>query len=182
MSKSASVFVLAEDKRQQDLIYSYFRARGFAPRQIRLIAAPVGETQNVGYVLKRYVVEVELLRRLSYTRGLVVAIDADDFSVEERKTQLNETLAATGKALRVDNEAIAVVVPRRNVETWLWHLDGNAVDETTNYKGSPVRDSHDTTNARRRFADYIVSGQEPFPNCPPSLQNARIELSRVPFK
>lgn len=182
MNKCASIFILAEDKPQQRLIRKYFRERGFSQRQIQDIPVPVGETQNIGFVLKSYAVEVALQRNVAYSRGLVVVIDADDNTGEHRKTQLDEGLEAAGKMRRDAGEAIAIVVPRRNVETWIWHLEGNAVDETANYKGSPVRDGHNMAIVKRRFADYIVTGQEPFPDCPPSLQDARVELLRVPHR
>lgn len=180
VSRCATVVVLAEDKRQQQLIRKYLRRRNFATSQIREVAAPVGQTQNVGYVLERYAVEVNAMRSATYSVGLIVVIDADDNTVLERKAQLEDELRKADTRLRAEGEAVALVVPRRNVETWIWHLEGNEVDEETDYKGKPVRPGHDMAEAKRQFAEFLVTGQEPFAGCPLSLQDARMELKRVP--
>jgi hypothetical protein len=182
MSRAALVVILGEDqnKRHQNLIRKYLKARGFADRQIRDLAVPVGETPGISFVLSRFASEVHDLRAVAYSRGLVVVIDADDREVSERKAQLEQKLREAGESLRAEDEAIAIVVPKRNVETWIWYLDGNAVDEITNYKGNPVRDNYDLAPAKRAFANFIISGQTPFPECPPSLQESRIELLRIP--
>ncbi|WP_123580831.1 hypothetical protein [Abditibacterium utsteinense] len=141
---------------------------------------PVGETPGITFVLSRYASEVHDLRLAHSSQGLIVAIDADEETVERRKNQLNEKLREAGEPARGEQEAIAIVVPRRNVETWVWYLDGNAVDESTDYKRTFVRDNHDMAEAKRAFAEFIVSGQAPSEECPPSLQDARAELLRIP--
>ena len=181
MSRAAMVFILGEDqnKRQQNLIRKYLKRRGFSDRQIRDLPCPVGDTPGISFVLSRYASEVHDLRVATYSRGLIVAIDADDETVETRKIQLNDRLIETGEAARGEQEAIAIVVPRRNIETWIWYFDGNAVDETTDYKRTFVRDNYDMAQAKRAFAEFIVSGHAPSEECPPSLQDARVELLRI---
>ncbi len=182
MSRAAMVFILGEDKnkRQQNLIRKYLKKRGFSDRQIRDLPCPVGETPGITFVLSRYSSEVHDLRAAPYSRGLIVAIDADEESVETRKAQLNARLSEAGEPARGEQEPIAIVVPKRNVETWVWYLDGNAVDESTDYKRTSVRDNHDMAHAKRAFAEFIVSGQATSKECPPSLQDARVELLRIP--
>lgn len=160
MSRAALVVVLGEDKnkRQQNLIRKYLKRRGFSDRQIRDVACPVGETPGISFVLSRFASEVHDLRVATYSRGLIVAIDADDKTVEERKSELLGRLKEVGEAARGEQEAVAIVVPRRNVETWIWYLDGNAVDEITDYKRTFVRDNHDMAGAKRAFAEFMVTG------------------------
>lgn len=184
MSRAAMVFILGEDskKRQQNLIRKYLKKRGFTDGQIRDLPCPAGETPGINFVLSRYASEVHDLRVATYSRGLVVAIDADEETVVIRKVQLDEKLTDFGEPARGEQEAIAIVVPMRNVETWIWYLDGNAVNESTDYKRSFVRDNYNLAAAKGAFADFIVSGQAPFDDCPPSLEDARIELLRIPHK
>ncbi|HEX8464940.1 MAG TPA: hypothetical protein VF627_10025 [Abditibacterium sp.] len=182
MSKPSQVFILGEDanKAQQNLIRKYLKKRGFSDRQIRDLPCPVGETPGISFVLSDFAKQVHNLRVATSSKGLIVAIDADEETVATRKSQLEEKLRTAGEAARGEQEAIAIVVPKRNVETWIWYLEGNAVDETSNYKKSSVSGNHDMAEAKRAFADFIVSGQVPFEDCPPSLEDARIELLRIP--
>lgn len=184
MSRAAMVFILGEDskKRQQNMIRKYLKKRGFTDRQIRDLPCPAGETPGISFVLSRYDSEVHDLRAAAYSRGLVVAIDADEETVSTRKAQLDEKLDEAGEPARGQQEAIAIVVPKRNIETWIWYLDGNLVDENTDYKRTFVRDNHNMAQAKIVFAEFIVSGQPPSPNCPPSLEDARDELLRIPHK
>lgn len=178
MSRAALVVILGEDSK----IRKYLKKRGFSDRQIRDLPCPAGQTSGISFVLSRYAAEVHDLRVAHNVRGLVVAIDADDETVARRKEQLDEKLALAGELPRGAQENIAIVVPKRNVETWIWYLDGNAVDETTDYKGAPVRDNHNIAGAKTAFAEFAVSGQPPFNDCPPSLEEARTELLRIPHK
>lgn len=167
---------------QQQLINKYLRKRGFTNQQIRMLATPAGKSQDVNFVLERYSAEANAQRNKHGSSALVVVIDADENTVQARKSQLDKALRDAGETERTEGEAIALVVPRRNVETWVWHLEGNAVDEETNYKNNPVRSGHSLSGVKLRFADYIITGQEPFPPAPPSLQDARAELKRVPHR
>ena len=184
MSRAAMIVVLGEDsrKRQQDLIRKYLKKRGFADRQIRDLPCPAGETPGISFVFARYAVEAHDLRVASYSRGLIVVMDADEETVATRKVQLDEKLTEAGEDARKEQEAIAIVVPKRNVETWIWYLHGNTVDESTEYKRSFVKDNHDMAAAKVAFAEFVVSGQAPWDDCPPSLQDARSELLRIPHK
>ncbi len=62
--------------------------------------------------------------------ALIVVIDADMGDVERRTRQLREALP--GDPRRGD-EAIVHFIPRRHVETWILHLTGEQVDETSDY-------------------------------------------------
>jgi hypothetical protein len=183
MSRPAQIIILGEDKnkRQQNLIRKYLKKRGFSDSQIRDIPCPVGETPGISFVWSQFAKEVHLLRAASYSRGLIAVIDADDETIESRKIELNERLREVGQGVRGEQEAIAIVVPRRNIETWIWYLDGNSVDETTDYKRTSVRDNYDLATSKRAFAEFIITGQKPFDDCPPSLEDARIELARIPL-
>jgi len=183
LSRCARIIVLLEDARHEQFIRKYLRERGFSHREIQVEPAPAGKSKDVNFVLERYAAEANAQRNAHYSRGLIVVIDADDYAVPERKSQLDEKLHKAGYARRAEAEAIAIVVPSRNIETWIWYFLGNSVEEATNYKTSQLGSGSDVASeVKRHFADYIVSGQEPFSGCPPALQDARVELNRVPHK
>ena len=80
------------------------------------------------------------------------------------------------------NDRVCLVVPRRNVETWIWYFDNHPVDEITDYKGTYVSGKYDFQPAKRAFAQYIVDGIAPLEPAPPALLEARADLLRVPHK
>lgn len=182
MSRPASVIILGEDtnKRQQNMVWRYLRKRGYSPKQIYIRPCPVGDTPGIAFVRSKYPIEVHSLHVATASQGLVVAIDADEETVAARKIELDQRLKDAGEAARGDDEPIAIIVPKRKIETWIWYFDGNAVDEATDYKRSSVKDNHDASSANRAFAEFVISGQAPDANCPPSLEDARDELLRIP--
>ena len=176
MSRFAQIVVLAEDKPQQNLLRAALKKLGIHNGELIVEAPVLG--QNCGWVREHLPPEVEVLREKSYLRAVIAVVDADEYTVAERKGWLDGTL----KPARGPQENIVYVIPRRHIETWVWYLEGNAVDENGDYKkknGGTVRDDHDLASAKRVFADYIQTGHEPFPNCPDSLRDARAELRRV---
>jgi hypothetical protein len=56
--------------------------------------------------------------------GLVVIIDADKSTLQERLDWLALTLNEDSQENRQANEAIAIFVPKRNIETWIHYLQG----------------------------------------------------------
>ena len=90
---------------------------------------------------------------------------------------MDDLLAATEQERRNLNEHIAIVVPRRNVETWLFYLAGNVVDEETDYK--PRCNSFDNGAYATKFAGFTVPRRDLPVDCPPALRYAcEVELPR----
>jgi hypothetical protein len=69
---------------------------------------------------------------------LIVIVDADNGTVARRIGQMDAALAQfpepRTQTLRIRDEKIARLVPRRNVETWIKALNSENVDETEDYK------------------------------------------------
>jgi hypothetical protein len=88
-------------------------------------------------VRERYAQAVRAYRERSQRAktALIVAIDADAGEVSRRVRQLREALERADLAARTDVEVIVHLIPRRNVETWILCLDGQPVDEITDYSG-----------------------------------------------
>jgi hypothetical protein len=64
----------------------------------------------------------------------VAVIDADTSSVNDRLLQLKQSLTQNGKPGRAADERIVLLSPKRNIETWIFHLLGNDVNEEDDYK------------------------------------------------
>jgi hypothetical protein len=104
-------------------------------------------------------------------------IDADSMTVDQRGRQLSNELRAAGFAGRGD-EPIAVLIPKRHVETWLRALLGSAVDEISDYK----RPSPTPDEIRAAAASLCVAlgGTELPADWPASLVASAPEWRRIP--
>lgn len=137
MSKPSLVIIVIEDDHHAMLIRRYLKKRGLEEHQMRIERAPAGEGSAENWVRNKFVKEVAIYRnRQTRARtALIVVIDADTYTVQERLRQLDEALGEGGVE-RIDpaRERIARLIPKRNVETWILCLNGNEVDEEIDYK------------------------------------------------
>lgn len=119
MSKRyASVVVPCEDIQQRVFLYRYLIEKGIGPRAIRIEQCPAGRGDAKQWVTQQHVIEVRALRRKPHLSiALITMLDADDLSVADRKQELDTALAASGQERRQPSERIAVLAPRRNIET-----------------------------------------------------------------
>lgn len=184
MSLAAEVVLLAEDVRHRKLIRRHLIARGYNHRRIRVVPwTPKFETPCIGFVIDQYPVEVEALRKLANRRScaLVVVVDADEAAVERRLQQLDVILRSHKLLQRQTSEAISIVIPKRNIETWMHYLCGNEVDEVVDYK--PLCRSLDAGESATQFARFTIP-RRPIPqDCPDSLRYCcEEELPRIPSR
>lgn len=134
-NRYSEVVVLCEDSTHLNFVRRYLIQRGIERRRVRGKVAPSGRGAGSQYVLKGYPKEVNAIRSKPHLRaGLVAIIDADALSIKERLGQLEKLLVEDGQTGRGETERIAVLSPKRNIETWIFHLLGNAVDEEAGYK------------------------------------------------
>ena len=90
---------------------------------------------------------------------------------ERRRESLLSSLPEAGMPPLTEAEHIVLLLPTRNVETWVWCLLGHSTDEVTDYK-QRVRDE----NLRAVFKDRWVPTRQ---NEPPSLGRGRVEWGRI---
>jgi hypothetical protein len=69
---------------------------------------------------------------------LIAIVDADTGTVAHRIGEMDRGLTQAQeprvRAIRIQDETIARLVPRRNIETWILALNSSTVNETENYK------------------------------------------------
>ena len=98
--------------------------------------------------------------------------------MEQRVAQLQLALQDMGLQPCGPKERVAHLLPKRNVETWLLCLNGESVDEVTDYKTRAEVDSLISPGAEALFiwsrANAIVPS-----HCVPSLRFALTEIRRV---
>ena len=126
------VVILCEDYMHLNFVRRYLVGCGIESRRIRGEVSPSGRGSGAQYVIENYPVEVKALRSRPHVRaGLLVVVDADTFPVEERFRQLERSLGQPGRG---DAERIGLLAPKRNIETWIFYLLGNTVNEEDDYK------------------------------------------------
>ncbi len=122
---------MCEDKQQEVFARYFLQKRGFKARDIIYRELPDGKKSGEQSVREKYSDEVKAYRSKAnhLSIGLVVLIDADNNSVIKKFQELDALLEKPRKP----NEAIAIFVPKRNIETWIYSLQGEIVDEETKY-------------------------------------------------
>jgi len=183
MAKPSQVIILVEDRRHQQFLRGYLRRVGLEPHAFRFVPTSSGTGSGEQWVRERFPIEVESYRRRQAETKLIVVIDADNRSVQERLAQLDQKLREAGATpIRPRDEQIARLVPRRNVETWILCLNGTPVDEETNYKN----DGHDWLRLIRSGIETLYAWTRPHApvpaSCVASLQLGVVELGRLDFR
>ncbi len=171
-----TVVVLCEDRAHYRLARGFLMQRGFDGRKIRPHQAPAGGGDAKAYVRDQYPVELRGLRSGHVRLALVVVMDADNVSVEERKKFLESD------AQRKSKEPVAHIVPKWQVENWLYYLDTGTVDESQHGPGLS-RYPKSTTNYdpfAKRLHGLAADWHNGLPEngIPPSLRDACHEWIR----
>jgi hypothetical protein len=176
----AEIVILAEDLAQINFARRYLIRLGHHARTIKARPAPAGRGSGEQYVRQRHPVEVGYYRVRSSHRkaALIVEIDAAVGSVAEHKRELDDAQKREGLDERMRAEAIALFVPKRNIETWILCLRGEKVDEETDYKSRQsiqplIKEAADT------FYEWSRPNHSVPAHCVPSLAEGLIETRRL---
>ena len=133
-NRYTQVVILCEDQKHWSFVQRYLIHRGLPTGRIRVNMSPSGRGAGTQYVIENYPLEVKALRSRAYMRaGLVAVIDADTSSVEARLRQSEKSLEQHAEPGRRNDERIALLSPKRNVETWIFYLLGNEANEEDDY-------------------------------------------------
>lgn len=176
---SKRIVILCEDTQQEVVVRQWLKNRGIGEWVLRVEKNPAGRGSGEHYVRNRYVVEVQECRRQAtfspIGRALIVMIDADIFTTLQRLEQLDRLLVESGLVKRADTERIALLTPKRNIETWIHFMHGNPVNEDTAY--AKLRNPGDCrTHVRHFLANHP---NQPPADAPDSLAMAYQELQRI---
>ncbi len=136
MSKrKAQVIVLCEDKQQEVCARHFLIEIGFDRHKMIFRTSPKGKQAGEQFVREHYSSEVRAYRskKNHLSVCLIAIIDADIKTVDQRLQQFDESLVSHSMQIRQADEKIVLFVPKRNIETWIYHLNGKPVDEETPY-------------------------------------------------
>jgi len=162
MSKGPThIFVLVEDKEQQNLVRHFLTRSGLSTPRFEPL--PNGSGSGEQYVRERL---PSLLKKVRSSIGhsvsaiAIVMVDADTATVPARRAQL---------VSHVDDLLdLALLIPKRHVETWIGALTGHPVDEQTDYKRR-FGDAPLIKQAATTLYEWTRPNFEVAQSCPPSL-------------
>lgn len=156
MGVTKKIVLACEDAQQSSFVSECLKKLGAKKLKRDLypwIAAREEPNGNVDSVIK-HVTDVEFpawkSRCPSCTTLLVVVADADTKSIPARMDCFPPRGDSPWGNLYV------IVVPKRNIETWVVLSNGTEVDETTDYKNSRTTASDVAKNAASRLLDWFL--------------------------
>ncbi|MEN6445711.1 MAG: hypothetical protein ABFC98_06645 [Candidatus Cloacimonas sp.] len=131
--REVSFVICCEDKQQECFARRFLKGLGFEPRQLFFKINPAGKGSGEQWVREKFIEELKIYYTKQRIYALIAIIDGDTKGVEERITQFNNICKEYRVQVRSNNDAIAIIVPTRNIETWIHYLNGEIVDEETVY-------------------------------------------------
>ena len=172
-----SITFLCEDSQTDAFVRRFLRRRNFGSRDIHTRELPSGSQSGEQWVRERYPDELQAIRGRQ-NAYLIVVTDADKNSTADRRAQLDAACDEKQVPRRDDRDRVLVIVPRRNIETWLHYLgSGTAVDETTRYPR--LRRERDCVTHANNLYRMCHEEQRLDDGAPPSLQEACEEYPKL---
>jgi acyl transferase domain-containing protein len=181
----SQTILLCEDSLHERLAKAYMKQRGLEtqePYVKAIVASQMQHGGNVDWVLHEFPKQVHACRQRNKKSKtlLIVLVDADQFTVNERRRQLNERLKQAGyEELDASDPSITVLIPRRHVETWVRALLAESVTEEEDCKdwNKPTKDG--IRQAASTAHQWARPNATPGPTCVPSLAFAFPELRKI---
>ena len=176
---SVGIVVLCEDLQTNMFVRRFLMqrfGRRFVKRSVKTEPLAAGRGSGEQLVRERFPSVLEKVRR---RRGinLIVVIDADVGSTEDRRRELKRACAEQGVDPVRSSERVVIAIPRRRIETWFHYLRGQEVDETTQYPR--LRKEADCRPLADRLYEMCHKQQRLTEPAPPSLLEACREYPKL---
>lgn len=137
-TRRVKIVLLCEDSQHEAFITRFLEGMGWNKRELRVEKNPSPRGSAEQWVRENFPKELKLyrLRKHRAASAVIAMIDADTRDRKVRKgriSDLEEACTAKGIPFRTSDEAVAIAVPKRNIETWIYYLNGESVDEEAVY-------------------------------------------------
>lgn len=164
--KDYRVTVVCEDLQQGTFLRKLLYLKHF--KRVRVEPCPKGKQSGEQWVRERFPRDVKVFRNCGHSNIVLIAvIDADKYSIEERRSHLVQGWK------RQEEERILLVIPKRNIETWIHFLMGESVNEQDAY--SKLKRERDCKPALESWLKKHQLPKDP----PPSFLAFQKELERL---
>jgi hypothetical protein len=132
--RDARVVVLCEDQRHYHFVRGFPAAKGIRSDRIRPMMAPPGGGSGEQFLREQFPRELKAHRSRHGNVLLIVCVDQDR-SGQDRAKELADACAAQAVPLASKNDRLLMLIPARNIETWLYLVEqAGSVDEVADYK------------------------------------------------
>jgi hypothetical protein len=169
-SKRVETVLLCEDSQHEAFVRRLVENIAPAGTRPRVEKGPKGRGAGDNWVIRRFPAELAALRRAHRSARLVVMVDGDGHSPQERRAEIDDACRSAGVKPPTADEPVLVLVPCRNIESWLAYLRGERVDEGTKYPRLRGREAECKPQVAA-LAEMCRSRQLR-PPAPPSLEAA----------
>ncbi|MBF0477137.1 MAG: hypothetical protein HQK59_15205 [Deltaproteobacteria bacterium] len=134
-TRRVGLVLLCEDSQHEAFIRRFLKRMGWNTRELRVEKSPSAGGSAEQWVRQRFPIELKAYRRRRQqaASALIAIIDADLRSVHDRITEFEDECNSMGMPFRTNDEAVAIFVPKRNIETWIHYLNGEEVNEDYTY-------------------------------------------------
>ena len=179
MSRVCKIVLVCEGWRDSAFARGFLGAAGVDARNLYPKTNPGGSGHD--WVKTQFVEEVAYLQKFSEGRGVLGLLDEDGHGAIARSGAVSTLLQAHGLPSINSNHGLCLLLPTRNLETWLYWLkaqrNGTSVilEEVTDYKiTSPVGISKISNDDCRPAGEFLHSlNHHALPqSCPPTLGNS----------
>ena len=182
MSRAATYIIVCEDRTHKTFVGAFLRSKyGWSIREEKRLTDysrfPKDGSRGAGekHVRDAYPAELQAFRANKNCKMLIVVIDADTRTVEARHNQLDDAARAGNVGgPRKRDEPVLHIIPKRSIETWLRHLQGEQVNETDSYKQRFKGDVNEMATKLLKDCGRVLKSGEP-----DSLRRAATELHRM---
>lgn len=184
MSRVCKIVIVCEDWRHSAFARGFLSEAGVDKRSVETKVNPRGCGHQ--WVKVQFVEEVANLTRFSEGRGVLGLLDEDGMGTETRERGIAEQLRARGLPPIAAHEGRCLILPARNIETWLYWLTAQRngapiiVDEIRDYKveGPPTGAASIRGEMCRPAGEYLhtLNHTELPAGCPPMLARALRQL------
>ncbi|MCP4756060.1 MAG: hypothetical protein GY866_34800 [Proteobacteria bacterium] len=133
--RRVKIVLLCEDSQHEAFTRRFLKGMGWNTRELRVEKSPSGGGAAEQWVREKFTTELKAYRqrRTRAASALISVIDADLRTVNDRINEFENECIENTTPFRTPNEAVAILVPKRNIETWSHYLDGEQVDEVNAY-------------------------------------------------
>ncbi|MBF0497669.1 MAG: hypothetical protein HQK58_14015 [Deltaproteobacteria bacterium] len=173
-TRRVGLVLLCEDSQHEAFIRRFLKGMGWNTRELRVEKSPSAGGSAEQWVRQKFPIELRVYRqrRQRAASALITIIDADVSSVHDRITEFEDECNSKGIPFRERDEAVAIVVPKRNIETWIHYLNGEEVNEEYNY---PKLDKERNCQPAVNHLVELCKSTGIEPDAPPSLAAACTE-------
>lgn len=134
-ARRVRIVLLCEDSQQEAFTRRFLEGMGWNKREIYVEKSPSASGSAEQWVRERFPAELRVYRwrRPRAASALIAMTDADRENVQDRIQEFERECISMQMPFRAPDEAVAIAVPKRNIETWIHYLNGNLVNEEDRY-------------------------------------------------